>query len=227
MKSSIILLLFHFALCYSTARPYELFNPDWNGKVDSIFVPFNDMVLITTENDSLSIDSIFIKNSNIDLIEIQFKLIGWIAKPFDSVYSISYKENKYGLSNGNHKITSPPSNFFYLDSFKVNNLSSSNNFSNCLLIFHFIRTYKDSAISNYDTLKCISKNSSILIFQRKEYFNKNISDKNRYLPNGRKININNFKQSNILTIKKSSYNVLKRTGGSSSRFLNIGSQSPE
>jgi hypothetical protein len=183
-------------------NPRELFSPDYGGSVDTVSVPSGRMLLITTGYDSLIIDSIYIKNSNVDLLIVQFKLIGWIAKPADSIYSVTDINNKYGLPTGNHCITSPNLNFFYLDSFTVNSLSSVKQFTNCLLIFHFKRVYQDSVISNYDTLKLVSKSSPVINSIKIVNMKKNTGGNNTYLLNGRKISTINTKRLFRFTIKK-------------------------
>jgi hypothetical protein len=191
-----------FSLSYSMGNPHELFNPSYDGKVDTISAPSSRMILITTDYDSLIIDSIYIKNSNVDLLIVQFKLSGWIAKPADSIYSITDNNNNYGLQTGNNYITSPSLNFFYLDSFTVNSFSSVKQFANCLLVFHFKRIYKDSVISNYDTLTLISKYTPIINSIKIVNVKKITGNNNTYLLNGRKIKDINTKRLFRLTIKK-------------------------
>jgi hypothetical protein len=190
-----------FSCSFSMGNPHELFNPAYDGKVDTIFVPSSRMVLITTGYDSLIIDSISIKNSNVDECIVQFKINGPIAKPRDSIYSITDDDNNYGLPKGNNIITSTPLNFFYLDSFTVKSFSSVRRFTNCLLLFHFKRVFKDSVISNYDTLTLISKNSSITNSTKITPMEKNTRGNGMYLLNGRKIFDINTKRIGKFTIK--------------------------
>jgi hypothetical protein len=93
-------------------------------------------------------------------------------------------------------------NFFYLDSFTVNGLSSVRQFTNCLLIFHFKRVYQDSVISNYDTLKLVSKSSPVINSIKIVNMKKNTGGNNTYLLNGRKISTINTKRLFRFTIKK-------------------------